>query len=166
MVSTALLLTSAVFSTGAQLYAQKSASAAGDEEMKYRDSLLTRKAQDQRTTVRENSRRQLLEKQRALSEIRVSQAARGFAASGTQLAVLGEFGSRIDEQIDNATTQGLGQVQQYNESARMARWGNKVRKSAERLDMATTLLRGATGAGSSLYSNYRNTGENPFGIFG
>jgi len=167
VASTALLvasIASTAAATGAQLYAQKQAGKAADNEAKYKEALLQRKATDQRNMVSENSRTRLLERQRTLSELRVRMAERGFANSGTQLAVFGEFGSRLDDSIDEATTQGLGQVQAYNENIRMSKWMGESRRSAAKIDTFTTLAKGTTQLGSSLYTNYRETG-NSFGIF-
>lgn len=147
------------------MYAQKSASSAADAEAKAQENLLERRAEDQRNATRENARRMLLDRQRTLSELRVRQAAQGFSQSGTQLAVLGEFGSRLDEQIDEATTRGLGVVQQYRENIRMARWSTGVRHTAEGINLLSTGIQGATKLGSSLYSDYRQNGVNPFNIF-
>lgn len=160
-----MALASAAISTGATMYAQDRASKAADAEAKYREGLLSRRATDERNALRENSKRRFAERRRRLAEVRARQAATGFANSGTQLVVFGEFRSRLDEEIEDATNQGVDRIASHNQQIQMSQFTTKQRKSAERINQYSTLVKGATSAGSGYYSNYRETGGDPFSLF-
>lgn len=160
-----MALASAAISTGGTMYAQKQASRAADAEANYREGILARRATDERNALRENTKRRFAERQRRLAEVRARQAASGFAESGTQLVVFGEFQSRLDEEIEEATNQGIDRVASHNEQIRMSQFATGQRKSAERINQYSTLMQGATAAGSGYYSNYRQTGGDPFSLF-
>ena len=94
---TLLTVASSVFTTGAILLAQRQAGQAAEVEAKYRQDLLARQAESDRNDLRENTSRRLSERERHMAELRVMNAARGMANSGTQLAVMGEIESRLDD---------------------------------------------------------------------
>lgn len=154
------LLTAATvgFTTYASIQAQKSASYAADAEADYREKLLARKATDEKNALRENSRIRLLERQRAMAELRVSQAASGMAFSGTALAVFGEIGSRYDDQINEATNQGLDRIASYNHQIQVSKWSTDMRHSAEKLERRNTLIGGGIKLASGMASTYKTFG--------
>jgi hypothetical protein len=164
MAVTATILTTLV-TTGLSLYAQKQAGTAANMEAKYREQLGTRQADATRDATRENARRRLADRDRALSEVRARQAAAGFANAGTPLAVFGEYRSRLDDQIDEATNQGLDAVANYREQVKLSQWQTTQRDAASRLNTFATLIGGATSLGSGYYTGYRTTGKDPFSIF-
>lgn len=145
--------------------AQRHALAASKAEAQYRESLLERKATDERNATRENARRRLMDRERVLSELRTRQAASGFANSGTPLNVFGEFRSRLDEEIDEATTQGLDRVANYREQIKMSKWQMDQKKAAAKMNMFGTIVQGVTSLASSYRSNQQQTGQDAFGIF-
>lgn len=167
LIATTLTVGSAVVQTVGSIQAQKHASKAADVEAKYREDLLARKSTDERNVLRENSTRRLRERQRRMAEIRAEQAARGFADSGTPLAVFGEIESILDDQINQATNQGLDQISQYNEQIKMSRFSSANRREAESLNMFNTVLGGDTQLGSNLYGAHKEFGTkgDPFSIF-
>lgn len=160
-----MALASAAISTGAAMYAQDQSTKAANAESKYREQLLTRRAGSEREALRENSRRRMIDRDRQLSEIRARQAAAGFANSGTQLAVFGEIRSRMDDEIDSATNQGLNQLANYSDQISMSKFATSQRNAAHSTNMLSTAVQGATGAASGYRDNYRHTGQDPFSIF-
>tara|TARA_R110000868_G_scaffold124963_5_gene330206 strand:+ start:1017 stop:1529 length:513 start_codon:yes stop_codon:yes gene_type:complete len=163
-----LTLISTALSAGMGLAQQRQAGQAAKAEAGYQTGLLTRKAESERDVLRENSRRQLIEKERQLAEVRVSNAARGFANSGTQLAVFGDIGSRLDDRINQSASQAMGQVASYNEQKRMIAFGETQRKAAVPLQTAGILVGAAVKQYAGMKSDYNTFGDkaNPFGIFG
>jgi len=162
-----LTIASTVLSTGMGLYQQRQAGEAAKAEAGYQTALLNRKAESERDAMRENTRRQLIEKERQLAEVRVNNAARGFSPSGTQLAVLGEIESRLDDRVNQSANQALGQIASYNDQRRMVAFSESQRKAAAPYAMAGTLIGGATKLASGMKQDYERYGEraNPFGIF-
>jgi exonuclease VII large subunit len=145
-------VTMAVVSTAVGMYSQysqaKAATSAAKAEYAARKTYYKRAEDAQRTALKENTRIRLEERQRALSELRVNQAARGFATgSGTQLAVLGAFRSRLDDQIDEATNQGLDQIAQIQSRAEMDKFTTTNQlsqmKYSGRMGMLSTAISGA-----------------------
>ena len=162
-----LSIASTVVGTAASFYATDQSKKAAEAEASYRQSLLKNQRVEEKTTLKENTRRRLQERDRQLSELRVLQASRGFAPSGTQLAVLGETQNRMDEEIDDLTNQGMGRIRQYGEQIRMSKFGAAQASQAADIQQFSNLLGGVTSGASSYASNYRNYGEGAdvFNIF-
>jgi hypothetical protein len=163
-----LTLISTALSAGLGLAQQRQAGQAAKAEASYQTSLLTRKAESERDALRENTRRQLIDKERQLAEVRVSNAARGFANSGTQLAVFGDIDSRLNDRINQSASQAMGQIANYNEQKRMIAFSEAQRKAAAPLETAGILIGAATKQYAGMKSDYQTFGDkaNPFGIFG
>ena len=98
----------------------KHATKAAKAESTARQNLYDREEQNQKNALTENSRTRLRDRERKLAELRVHQAASGFSSSGgTQLAIFGDFKSKLDDRIDEATNQGLDRIAQVRGKAKM-----------------------------------------------
>lgn len=162
-VSATLLIVSAASS----VYGHNQQVAAANAATKTQENLLNRRIQDQRNATVENSKRRLAERDRYLSKVRVQNAASGFSNSGTQLAVFGEIQNRLDEQINEATSQAFTQINQNQDRIRANRFANDQRVSALNTQLGASLINTAVGGyrqGKADYNRYG--GNNPFGIFG
>jgi L-rhamnose isomerase len=159
----------AVVSTAVGMYSQyrqtKVATATAKAELAARQTYYKRAEDSQRNALKENTRIRLEERQRALSELRVNQAARGFASGGTQLAVFGDFKSRIDDQIDEATNQGLDQIAQIRNRSSMDTFvaGNQISqmKYSGRMGLISTGIEGATNIFQTKQKQDYMMGDNP-----
>ena len=161
-----IMAISSVVSTVAGIGAQVSAQSAADASSKNQQNILDRRKEAERNKLNENSERLQSNKQRRLAQLKVEQAAGGFSTgSGTTLAVFGDIESRLDDEIDESTNQGLDIIGQINNQKANLKFGDKVRKTAGKFKMATTLINGATQFGSGYASNYDRTGKDPFNIY-
>jgi len=159
----------AVASTVVGMYSQyrqtKAATATAKAELSARQTYYKRAEDSQRAALKENSRIRLEERQRTLSELRVNQAARGFANGGTQLAVFGDFKSRLDDQIDEATNQGLDQIAQIRNRSTMDAFttGNQIaqNKYAGRMGLLSAGIEGATDIFKTKQKQDYMMGDNP-----
>lgn len=161
---TAITAATAVVSTGAALYAQKASSVASKAEAKYQQQLLQKKANAERATLSENTRRQLIERQRQLSQVRVNNAASGFDSTGTQLAVFGEIESRLDDRINQGVTQGFNQISSYYDQLRMSQFSETQRKKSELPSYLATGIKGVTSFVADLKSDYDRYGSDAFDV--
>ena len=108
----AALIVGTFASTAATAYGINQSKKAAEVEGQAREDMLDRKQEDARNALRENTKRRLQEKKRMLSRVRVQNARSGMANSGTQLAVLGEIESRLDERIEHTQPwRDLGQIE-------------------------------------------------------
>lgn len=161
-----IMAISTVVSTVAGIGAQVSAQSAADASSKNQQNILDRKEESQRQALTENTKRLQANKTRQLAQLRVSQAAGGFSEnSGSSLAIFGDVESRIDEEINENTNRALDALGQINNQKANLKFGDKVRKTAGKIKMATTLINGATQFGSGYASNYDRTGKDPFNIY-
>ena len=161
-----IMLISSVVSTVAGIGAQVSAQSAADAASENQQNILDRKEESQRQALTENSKRLQNNKQRQLAQLKVEQAAGGFnTGGGSALAVFTDIESRIDEEIDESTNQGLDMLGQINNQRANLKFGDKVRKTAGRVQMATTLIGGATDFASGYSDNYDRTRKDPFNIY-
>lgn len=155
-------------SIATSIYGIRQQSAAAKAQAGYQTAILKRREEDERNTLRENSRRALIDRERALAEVRVSQAARGFSASGTNLAVFGEIENQLDDRINQASNQALDSISQIQGQSQMIRFSEQQRKSAIPMQYAGAFIKGATQAyagGKQDYALYGDKAANPFGIF-
>ena len=143
-------------------HSKKAANAAA----KTRENLLERRKTDERNVLRENTRRRLENKKRYLSKLRVQQAASGFTNSGTQLAVFGEIESRLDEGIDEATSQAFSRLNNYDSQIANSKFSNKLSNSASNLQFMALAANTATSAYTSYKGDVDRYGkDNVFSIF-
>ena len=179
MVEAALLIVTA-YSVYASNKATSEANKAANAEMKARQVYRQREERNKRTALKQNTATRVYERDRQLAELRVNQAASGFANSGTQLAIFGEFKSRLNDQIDEATNQGLDQIANIKNQGAMDQFvtQNQIsqRKYANRLNNISTGLQGATSAagvyarqsqsfGSTTQGTGNSGSDNPFASF-
>lgn len=147
----------------------KYANAAAEAEYTARKQLLERKQTDERNALKDNTRRRFENKDRRMAELRQAGAMSGSAESGTQLAMLGEIGNRLDDEIDQGTNMALDRLSSYREQIKLDRWSTDNRINQNNFDGKmnawSTIIGGvAKGAGQS-YDMFRETGKSPFSIF-
>lgn len=172
-MAVALPLIGTALSVGAGLWMNgqttKAANAAAEAEYTARKQLLERKQTDERNALKDNTTRRFDARDRRLAELRVAQAASGFAETGTQLAVFGEFKNRLDDDIDQGTNQALDRLASYREQVKLDRWStdNRINQNNfdSKMNMWSTIIGGVTKGASQSYSAYRETGKSPFDIF-
>jgi hypothetical protein len=169
-MAAALSLATTAFSIYASNSATKYANKAATAEMQARRDIYDRNESNQRNALKTNSRIRLDERNRTLSELRVNQAASGFGQSGgTQLAIFGDFKSRLDDQIDEATNQGLDQIAQIRDQRNMDAFltGNQIsqRKYAGRMNSIAMGISGLSKASGLYKQSYESSGSDPFSIF-
>lgn len=161
-----IMAISSVVSTVAGIGAQVSAQSAADAASENQQNILDRKEESQRQALTENTKRLQANKTRQLAQLRASQAAGGFSEnSGTSVAVFGDIESRVDEEINENTNRALDMLGQINNQRANLKFGDKVRKTAGRFQMATTLIGGATDFASGYSANYDRTKKDPFNIY-
>lgn len=160
-----LAIGATLFQTGVSMYSQNKAAQAADAQAKHEQQLLANRRDAERDALKKNTSKMLSDKRRKMAEVHAQQAARGFARSGTQLAVFGEIDDRLDEQIEATTNQALDRVAQYGNQIAMSKFDQKQRKSAAKMDMFSTALGGAVSAGFRGYQTKQKYGDQPFKIF-
>jgi hypothetical protein len=161
-----LLIASTVASTGAGLYAQKSAENAAQAQSENTQNLLERKRENQRQALIENSERQQGNKQRYLAQVRASQAASGFNTSGgTALAIFGDIESSLDDQINEATSQALDAINTTRNQGQSLQFGDKLRAQAGGISRAAIGINAATSFGAGYGANYDRNDSDPFGFY-
>ena len=148
----------------------KHATEAAEAEATARQDLHNREGQNQRNALKENSRTRLLDRERRLAELRVHQAASGFSAKGgTQLAIFGDFKSKLDDRIDEATNQGLDRIAQVRGQSKMDAFstGNQISnlRYTGKMDAIGAGISGAAKAYKVSQREKRATGSNPFDNF-
>jgi len=166
-MATAALVASTVLSTGASIYGAHQSKLAAQAEAKTRENFLNRKRMDERNALKTNTKRRLEERQRHLSQVRVQNAASGMANSGTQLAVFGEIGSRLDEGIDEATSRSMGTISNYGHQIEQSKFMTGLNNRAANISMVSAGIQGVTSLASGLSNNYDRSGKgvDPFAIF-
>jgi len=166
MAFAALAVGATVFQTVTSLQAQKHAQKSAQAQAQYEEKLLTRRAESERSALRENASRRIQERERTLAEVRAANAASGVAMSGTQLAVFGQIGSRINDQIDEATNQSLDRIQMYGEQVKMSQFQTQQQKVAGKIDRTSTIIGGVVKSASRGYDAYQTFGnKSPFSLF-
>lgn len=159
-------MASTIASTVAGIGSQVAASSAANAASENQQNILDRKQENQRQALIENTKRLQANKTRQLAQLRVSQAASGFReGSGTALAIFGDVESRIDEEINENTNRALDALGSIANQKKNLQFGDKVRKSAGRINVVSTLIGGATKYGQGYGANYDRTGSDPFGIY-
>lgn len=170
MATAVILLATTAFSIYASNKQSQYAADAAQAESTARQNLYAREQKNRRLAIKENTATRLQERDRRLSELRVDQAAAGFSGnSGTQLAIFGAFRSRLDEQIDEATNQGLDQVASLRSQAKMESFATSNQigniEYSNKMNNIATGISGATQAFGS-YQRERNAfGNDPFSVF-
>lgn len=165
-MATAVLIGTTLLSTGAGMYAQKSAQNAADAASENQQNLLARRAANQRQALVENTSRQQANKARQMARLRVAQAASGFVTgAGTPLAILGDMESRMDEQINETTNRALDAIGNNQNQISNLQFGDRVRTQAGGIERMAIGVQGATQFGSGYASNYDRYGSDPFSIF-
>lgn len=162
------LVVSSIVSAGTGFVAQKSAKDAADAQSQSSQNLLERNQENQRQALVENSKRLQRNKDRQLAQLRVSQAAGGFnTTSGTPLSLFGQIETRIDEQVDEQTSQALDAIGRTQAQRDSLAFSDSVRDSSHSSNQLASGVKGAVGFVSSYGQNYRRTGRgiNPFGVF-
>ena len=166
MATVGLLLATTLISTGATVIAQQSAKDAADAQSQSQQDALERSNENNRQALIENSRRQRRNKQRQLAQVRASQSASGFnTQGGTQLAIFGDIESRLDEQLNEQTSQALDVIGNRNSQISNLQFADGVRQSSFNTNLLSTGIQAGTSFGSGLRNNFNRTGDNPFGIF-
>ena len=161
-----IMAISTVVSTVAGVGSQVAATSAANAASKNQQNILDRKEESQREALTENTKRLQVNKTRQLAQPRASQAAGGFSEnSGTSLAVFGDVESRVDEEINENTNRALDALGNIANQKKNLQFGDKVRKTAGRIKIVSTLIGGATQFGKGYGANYDRTGSDPFKIF-
>jgi hypothetical protein len=156
----------ALASAGAGFSAQKQAEDAADAQSKSQQNLLERREEDQRQAMVENSKRLQGNKMRQLAQVRASQAASGFnTSSGTPLAVFGEIGTRMDDEINEQTNRALDAIGEIQNQSKNLAFNDTLRASAGGIQRMTLGVNAAASYGSTYKSDYKRSGTDPFGIF-
>lgn len=165
-LATGAFILSSVVGLGTSLYAQSAANNAAEAAANSQTNALNRQKENQRQTLIENSKRQLRNKERQLAQLRASQAASGFnTSSGTPLAIFGDIESRLDEQINEGTSQALDAIGNTQNQINNVAYGEDLRRQASGVNTAAIFVGAATKFGSGYASNYDRTGNDPFSVF-
>lgn len=161
VATVATLVISAATSAYQINHAKKSAQAAGET----RENLLKRKQTDERNTLRENTNRRLDDKKRYLKKLRVQQAASGFVNSGTQLEVFGEIENRLDEGIDEATSQGFTRLNNYDAQIANSQFATQQSNASANLQFAALGVNTAVAGVKGYRDDVDRNGKSAFSIF-
>lgn len=165
-LATGAFILSSVVGLGTQLYAQSASNNAAEAAAKSQANALNRQKENQRQALVENSKRQLRNKERQLAQLRASQAASGFNTDGgTPLVIFGDIESRLDEQINEGTSQALDAIGNTQNQINNVAYGESLRKQANGANTAAIFVGSAAKFASGYASNYDRTGDDPFSVF-
>lgn len=160
------LIVSALASTGAAMYAQKSAENAADAQSKADQDFLDRKRENQRQALIENSKRSQRNKERQLARVAMAQASSGFRTnSGTPLAVFGDIESRLDDEINESTSRALDAIGNTANRIKNLRFGDKLRAYTGKAERMAIGVKGATDYASAYAGNYDRSGQDPWSVY-
>jgi len=151
----------AVGTTATSIYAADAQADAANEaaqaEADARQRALDRKSTNERNALKENQLRRKEMRDRKLAELRVAQAASGFADNGTQLAVFGAFRNRLDDEIDQGTNQALDRLSSYLEQGKMTQWATDLQIGQNNFNASLDMWKSAAQGASEAFSIYRSS---------
>lgn len=130
--------------------AQRQQAAAAKATANYNAEIQRRQATQENQVAAENIRRKTRENNRMLAQVRANTAAKGLAATGSPLAVLGDTAMMLEREIMDMSFEASNRYQSLAQGAQMTLYEGNTAASAIKTSATAGLLRGAASVGTGL----------------